>query len=87
MYATYPTMGKFGKCKSTNIEQNAEFVFECFKGGKYGSLAYDTILVWQSQEYVEALYYVDCVKKKARYWYNYFKKRKMPLWEYLRYTV
>lgn len=87
MYATYPTMGKFGKCKSTNIERNAEFVFECFKGGKYGSLAYDTSLVWQSQEYVEALYHLECVKNKARYWYDYFKKRRHPWWIYIKWNI
>lgn len=86
MYAKYNTLGKFAKCRDKNIDKLAEFVFECFKGGVYGSLAYNTTLYFQQQRIVKQLYNLDCIKKKANFWYNYFKKDR-PWWPYFRWTI
>lgn len=86
MFVKYSTLGKFAKCKDKNINKLAEFVFECFKGGIYGSLAFNTNLYYQQQRIVKQLYNLDCIKKKANYWYNYFKKDH-PWWPYLRWTI
>lgn len=93
MEAKYPTLGKFAKCKSTNIEKNAAFVFSCFKGGKFGTLAHNTLCPAQEPEsgsgikIVWRLYNLECVQKKSRYWYNYFKKRRHPWWMYIKWNI
>lgn len=93
MYVRYPTLGKFAKCKSTNIENNAAFVYSCFKGGKFGTLASYTVCPNQRPEsgsglkIVWQLYSLECVQNKSRYWYNYFKKRRHPWWIYIKWNL
>ena len=94
LWSKFDTFHKFSKCRIQKIEYIAEFMCKCFEysnGRLFNFWGTDTPVTWNYflhyEKVLEKLYNVECVKKKARYWYNYFKKRKMPLWEYLRYTV
>lgn len=86
-WSKFDTLKKFSRCTDTRIENIAEYMCHCFMDGVWGTFGYNTAYYDPYEHYILALYNIECVKKKARYWYNFFKKRKMPLWEYLRYTV
>ena len=84
---SYNTLKKFSKCRITKIENIAEFMCHCFMDGSWGTFGYDT--EWydlETEHYIYALYHIECVKKKARYWYNFFKKRHV-WWSYIKWTI
>lgn len=85
----YDTLAKFAKCRNPAIKDIAEFMCYCFIDGNQGVFGTYTNFFdpLAEQHIVHPLYTIECVQKKAQYWYKFFKKRKMPLWEYLRYTV
>lgn len=86
LWQRYNTFVSFSKCRNTNIERLAEFMCYCFIGGTFGGLGMTTTLYFQSFREVEKMYDIARVKEKARYWYNYFKKRHI-WWPYLRWTM
>lgn len=86
----YNTTEKFAKCRNPAIKDIAEFMCHCFIDstgvGTFGR--YTTFYIYGDFfQTVDPLYTIECVQKKAEYWYKFFNKRKMPLWEYLRYTI
>lgn len=87
-WAKYDTLAKFAKCRNPAIKDIAEFMCYCFiDGSAQGVFGTTTSFYDPEQHTIAPLYSIECVQKKAQYWYKFFKKRKMPLWEYLRYTV
>lgn len=87
LWAKYDTLKKFSKCRVSNIDKIAEFMCHCFMDGTWGSLGYDTAYYDPDLHYIYALYHIECVKKKANYWYKYFKKRRHPWWIYIKWNI
>lgn len=98
LWNRFNTYQKFSKCTIPNIEKIAEFMCYCFidTKGVIGLAGFDQIVRWEvpPPEYardrvklLDKLFNVECVKKKARYWYNYFKKRRHPWWIYIKWNI
>ena len=87
-WSRYNTLAKFSKCKNPNIKDIAEFMCYCFIDGNQGVFGTYTNFFdpLGEQHIVDPIYTIECVKKKAEYWYNYFKKDR-PWWPYLRWTI
>lgn len=98
LWGRFNTYQKFSKCTIPNIEQIAEFMCYCFidTKGVIGLAGSDQLVRWDvpPPEYardrvklLDKLFNVECVKKKARFWYNYFKKRRHPWWIYIKWNI
>lgn len=91
----YNTFTKFTKCRNPAVKKIATFMCYAFlystdlsyQGAFFGTLGIDTLQAWAVENPVLKLYDYNDVPERALYWYKFFKKRKMPLWEYLKYTV
>lgn len=86
----YNTFTKFTKCRNPAVEKIATFM--CYailysNNTWLMTLGIDSIQDIAMQSYILKLYDYNDVPERALYWYKFFKKRKMPLWEYLKYTV
>jgi hypothetical protein len=90
LWQSYPTPARFSKCRNRNIEKIAEFYYYCMIDGLEGTFGYTTIYNDPQTSIdpypIYPLYSLECVKKKSRYWYNYFKKDR-PWWPYFRWTI
>lgn len=92
LWSKFDTFYKFSKCRITKIEDIAEFMCKCFEYGSSGLFklwGVDTTVKYDphQEKILEKLYDIECVKKKARYWYNYFKKRRHPWWVYIKWNI
>lgn len=87
-WSKYDTIAKFAKCRNPAIKDIAEFMCYCFIDGNQGVFGTYTNFFdpLGEQHIVDPLYTIECVKKKAEYWYNFFKKKNV-WWPYLRWTI
>ncbi len=78
-------------------EELATLMFLCLNRNgkvKYTTPLYGTEDTDNTTDYLNSTYSLQCLMEKARKWYDFLKqfepkrkKHKMPLWEYLRYTI
>lgn len=91
LWRAYSSPKNFSKCRNNQIEKIAEFMYWCFVDGDEGNFGiynyfYEPFPPYSDVAILPPLYNLECVKKKARYWYDFFKKNR-PWWPYFRWTI
>lgn len=91
LWRSYSTPKNFSKCRNNQIEKISEFMYWCFVDGDEGNFGrynyfYQPFPPHSDVVILPPLYNLECVKKKARYWYDFFKKDR-PWWPYFRWTI
>lgn len=91
LWRSYSSPKDFSKCRNNQIEKISEFMYWCFVDGNQGNFGkynyfYEPFPPYSDVAILPPLYNLDCVKKKARYWYDFFKKDR-PWWPYFRWTI
>lgn len=91
LWRAYRSPKDFSKCRNNQIEKIAEFMYYCFVDGTEGNFGrynyfYEPFPPYSDVAILPPLYNLECVKKKARYWYDFFKKDR-PWWPYFRWTI
>lgn len=87
LWSKYNTFYKFTRSQTSAIKTLAEFMCHCFIDGNQGTLGTTTVYYDPEPYYVLPLYNIECVKERAAYWYNFFKKRRHPWWMYIKWNI